>query len=265
MDGAADSAGYLLNTPGATMTLYAAVRGSKLYVATWSPGSNGAGANDHFIIVTDQLLASATQAAIPSWSKAGAMAVAANKPFLGGESTNTYVGWANAGASATCFKSAANSGQMEGTLDLIEAFGAIPQTIYLAAMAYSTADGGALVAQAPAGNGDGNLDPSEFLAISTPAFSLADRTGSGKFDRADPGKDYRARIYFDASDTPVIEWPSIPGRSYVVELCDALDGTWSGLSGGSLTATPGQLSLSVPDTSATNSTVRRFYRVKLLP
>ena len=48
--------GYLLASPG--MKIHAAVRGTKLYVATWfaSP-QNG---NDHFIFVTDQLLASAS-------------------------------------------------------------------------------------------------------------------------------------------------------------------------------------------------------------
>jgi hypothetical protein len=264
MDGTADASGYLLNTPGGTMTLYAAVRGSTLYVATWSPGSNNAGVNDHFIIVTDQLLPSATQAAIPTWSKAGLMAVAPNKPFLGGESTNTYVGWANAGPSAVCSKSFVTSGQMEGTLDLIEAFGAIPQTIYIAAVAYSTTNSGILVAQAPAGNGDGNIDPGEFLAISLPAYSLLDRNGSGTFDRLDPSKDYKSQVQFDINGLPVISWPSVPGKNYQVEYCDSLDGTWANLSGGQLNATPGQLNLSVQDSTATHSTLRRFYRVQLL-
>jgi hypothetical protein len=264
MDGVADSGGYLLTTPGATMTLYAAVRGSKLYVATWSPGSNGAGANDHFILVTDQLLASATQPAIPTWSKSGFMAVASTKPFLGGESTNTYAGWANAGPSAVCSKSATNSGQMEGTLDLIEAFGTIPQTIYIAAVAYATADSGALAAQAPAGNGDGNLDPGEFLAISVPAFSLLDRNGSGKFDRLDPAQDFKTRVQFDTNGMPVISWPSVPGKNYRIQYCDSLDATWTNFTGGQLNAAPGQLNFSVQDSSALPSTSRRFYRVELL-
>ena len=264
MDGTADNAGYLLSTPGGTMTLYAAIRGSKLYVATWSPGSNDAGVNDHFIIVTDQLLASASQAAIPTWNKAGLMAVSSGKPFLGGESTNTYAGWANAGASAACTKAPLSSGQMEGTLDLIEAFGSIPQTIYIAAVAYSTSNSGILVAQAPAGNGDGNLDPGEFLAISTPAFSLLDRNGSGKYDRTDPSKDYKSLVQFDVNGTPVISWPSVPGRNYQVEYCGSMDLPWTNLTGGQLNAAPGQLNLSVPDTNATNSTLHRFYRVRLL-
>ena len=52
LDGAFDYPGYLLASSG--MVLYGALRGTILYVATWSPGTNGP--NDHFIFVTDQLL-----------------------------------------------------------------------------------------------------------------------------------------------------------------------------------------------------------------
>ena len=58
LDGAFDSAGYLVANSG--MVIYAAVRGTNLYVATWSPGTNGP--NDHFIFFSDQLLPAATAA-----------------------------------------------------------------------------------------------------------------------------------------------------------------------------------------------------------
>ena len=77
LDGAFDYPGYLLASSG--MVLYGAVRGTTLYVATWSPGTNGP--NDHFIFVSDQLLPAATAAA--PWAKAGTVAVAANKPLPG--------------------------------------------------------------------------------------------------------------------------------------------------------------------------------------
>jgi hypothetical protein len=264
MNGTADSMGYLLSTPGTTMTLYAAVRGSKLYVATWSPSdksAGGTGVNDHFIIVTDQLLPSASQAAIPSWSKAGLTAVSSGKPFLGGESTNNYVDWSNAGASAVCAKSSDTLGQMEGTLDLIEAFGSIPQTIYIAAVAYATADGGVLAGQAPAGDGNGNLDPNEFLAISVPAFSLLDRNADGKFDRLDPALDFKAQISCNSNGWPVITWPSVPGKSYQVEYRNDLGSTWTIFT--SQDATAGQLILSTSPDDAGQT--RRFYRVRVLP
>src|ERR1039458_7058936 len=87
MDGAFDSAGYLLANNG--MVLYGAVRGTTLYVATWSPGTSGP--NDHFIFVSDQLLPGAT--AVAPWAKAGTVAVSVNKPFLASESQGTYVSW----------------------------------------------------------------------------------------------------------------------------------------------------------------------------
>ena len=88
MDGQADSAGYLRFSNG--MTIYAAVRNGILYLATWSPGNSG-GANDHFIFITDQLLPAASAPA--PWVKAGAVAVATNKPFIGGESSNNFANW----------------------------------------------------------------------------------------------------------------------------------------------------------------------------
>ena len=45
-------------------------------------------------------------------SKTGKVAVATSKPFLAGESVNTYVGWANAPASAQAVKAATNSGAL---------------------------------------------------------------------------------------------------------------------------------------------------------
>ena len=133
------------------MTIYAAVRGGILYVATWSPGNSG-GPNDHFIFVTDQLLGSASAPA--PWAKSGTIATAANKPFIGAESASIYCGWFNAPASAKVVKSSNNGGQLEGAIDLTAAFGSVPQVIYVASAAYQTADGGLLAAQGPAGNGE---------------------------------------------------------------------------------------------------------------
>jgi len=56
------------------MVLYAAVRGTTLYVATWSPGSNNNASNDHFIVVADQL-SPTLQPAFQTWSKIGSNAV----------------------------------------------------------------------------------------------------------------------------------------------------------------------------------------------
>jgi hypothetical protein len=261
MDGIADSTGYLVSNPG--MTIYAAIRGTKLYVATWTPTG---GVNDHFILVSDTLLTSATTAA--PWSKAGAIAVAGNKPFLAAESSNSYVGWFNAPADSQSARSSTAGGQMEGVIDLTEAFGSMPATIYIAALAYQTDDKsatdstkGALAAQAPAGNGDGNVDPTEFLAL--PTAAIRDGAPNGTFDRLDPSRAFRVQKTSRASGGGfTVNWLVVPGQSYSVDYVSSLGGTWQSLT--TVTAASGQDNISYTDTTAT-SAAKRFYRVRLLP
>ncbi|MGO8838699.1 MAG: carbohydrate-binding protein [Limisphaerales bacterium] len=257
LDGAFDYPGYLLASSG--MVLYGAVRGTTLYVATWSPGTNGP--NDHFIFVSDQLLPSATTAA--PWAKAGTIAVAATKPYLAGESQNTYVSWYvnNAATNWPCAKAPTNSGALEGTLDLVGAFGYLPTNIYLCAAAYITTNGGPLVAQCPAGSGP-NIDPNEFLVI--PIAALRDSLGNGTFDQLDPARGFRI---LSAGATPAghaLIWGSMPGYSYQVLYAGSLLNSWSNLPGASNLAGPLQLNLGFTDAPPASVT-QRFYRVKLLP
>ncbi len=263
LDGGADSTNFLQNA--GPMVIYAAVRGTQLYVATWSPGANGAGANDHFVIVTDQL-SPTLQPAFPSWSKSGSNAVDPGKPFLAGESANGYVGWQNTSAATTAYKTPANSGLMEGTIDLVQAFGSniMTGTIYLAAAAYGTANGGGLIAQGPPGNGNGNIETNEFIALPVPA--LLDNNFDGVYDRVDP------KIGFVLSNTQplpnggvVITCNAEPGRNYQLQFATNLIPPifWQDLAGSLSNASPGQLSLSLNDPTVSGAT-NRFYRVKLL-
>ncbi len=245
------------------MILYAAVRGPMLYVATWSPGSNNNGVNDHFIIVTDQL-SPTMQPAFPTWNKVGQNAVLSTKPFLGGESINTYVGWQQTTASNQAFKAATNAGLMEGTINLVQAFGSMPSNIYVCAAAYSTTNGGALVAQGPpAVTPNGNIESNEFLFLSIPA--LIDNDGDGVYDRLDPSKGFVIQAV-QPSDVGgfVITWASVPGKTYQVMACDSFGGGWTNLPNAQVTAAAGQIWLSYPDASATNVS-QRYYRVRLLP
>jgi hypothetical protein len=253
LDGQVDYAGYLQNASG--MTIYAAVRGGILYVATWSPGNNG-GANDHFIFVTDQLLPSASAPA--PWVKAGTVAVASNKPFIGGESMNSYCAWFNAPASSRVVKSPTSSGQIQGTIDLLAAFGSIPQTIYVAAAAYQTADGGVLAAQGPPGNGDGNIDSSEFMPLSIAA--IRDENADGTYDRLEPALDFVIAQITRGQSVTTITWNSVPEKTYQLDYTDQLGGTWTPLNN-SQTAGPSELVLSGQDP---NSGPGRFYRVRLV-
>jgi len=215
-DGVADSSGYLQWTTN--MYIWAAVNGRTLYVATWSPGNSGP--NDHFIFVTDQLLPNASGPA--PWAKAGQVAVSPSKPFIGGECQNGFVGWFNAPAGSRAIKWPDNTRQMEGTLDLVQAFGSMPATIYLAAAAYSTADSGPLVSQGPGGNGDGNLDPGEFLAV--PIAAILDSNLNGVYDRVDAGLGFViSSIHGGNGGAVTFTWNSEPGRTYQVQYFGALD------------------------------------------
>ena len=259
MDGTFDSAGYLLANSG--MVLFGAVRGTTLYVATWSPGTNGP--NDHFIFVSDQLLPSATAAA--PWAKAGSNAVATTKPFLAGESLGSYVSWFanNAATNWPCAKAATNAGALEGTLDLVAAFGAVPTNLYLCAAAYITTNGGPLVGECPAAvTNNGNLEPNEFLVL--PLAALRDSLGNGTLDLCDPARGFKIISANLQNTNRVLNFAAMPGRSYQVQFAGTLNGTWSNLPAGSNYVLPPQMILNFTDTPPVG-TAQRFYRAKLLP
>lgn len=256
MDGKADRDSYLIAESNG-MKLWATVYGETLYVATWSPGNypGDTGKNDHFIVVANQL--APVQPAFPSWLKTGTAAVNTNAPFLGGESINDYVGWQQTTATVHAAKSPTNAGQMEGTINLREAFGAVPATLYVAVAPYATSDGGTLYApsQVPAGNGNANIESNEFLVV--PVDVIRDDNLDGTFDSLDPTRGFVVRnIVPDVAGT-TITWPSIPAHKYRVYSTDDLPGTFLPLSG-ELTAAQGQFSMSY-----TNSppAATRFYRV----
>ncbi|MCX6895493.1 MAG: carbohydrate-binding protein, partial [Verrucomicrobia bacterium] len=254
LDGVLDSTNVLVAQNG--MTIYAALRGTRLYVATWSPGTNGA--NDHFIFVTDQLLAAATAAA--PWAKTGFVAVATSKPFLAGESVGSYVGWFNAPAGSQAAKAAANSGALEGTIDLAAAFGALPANIYLCSAAYQTADGGALASVCVTNTG-ANIGTNGFLCI--PLAALRDHNGDGIFDRLQPSADFVVQNTSRSNNTFTLNCAAFPGRAYQLSYRDNFaSGAWLDLPGASNVC--GALQTEVTFTAlATNG--QRFYRVRLLP
>ncbi len=251
--------GYSVSAAGG-MNLHAAIRGTKLYVATWSPGNSG-GLNDHFIIVSDSLLPSATTTNV--WAKAGTMAVPAASAFIGAESAGTYAGWFNAPAGARIFKAATNAGQVQGEIDLVEKFGAVPPTLYIAAVAFATADGGALAAQTPAGNGNNILEPGEFLAI--PTAALRDSTAAGTLDVLNPARGFNTAASRPSGSQVTLEWPTLPGRTYqVLYKNDLSDPTWlNTLPGSSITAGAAQFSATYTDNVGAG--VRRFYMIRLQP
>lgn len=257
MDGEPDFDGYLLANP--SMTIYAAVRGTKLYVATWSPGDNGSGfGSDHFVLVSNELLPAAIGPA--PWGKSGSVAMADSKPYLAGESASTYAAWNNTQGPTSLSKARLNSGVMEGVIDLVAEFGSLPQNVYVAAVAYGTADGGSLSSQAPAGNNNGNLEPAEFLRI--PIKSVADRKLNGVYDVLDAERAFAVTTTsLNASNHPVLRWPTVPGNSYQVQGRGALEsGTWQDLLSNPRTAGASEWEMEFTDTNT--PAAAKFYRIR---
>jgi hypothetical protein len=154
-----------------------------------------------------------------------------------------------------------NSGAMEGTLDLVGAFGYLPANIYLCAAAYVTTNGGALVAQCPAGSGP-NIDTNEFLMI--PVAALHDSLGNGTLDLCDPARGFKILSANSQGTNCALDFAAMPGRSYQVQFANQLGMIWSNLPAGSNYAAPPQMILNVTDAPPAG-TPQRYYRVQLLP
>jgi hypothetical protein len=266
-------AGYLQNSGGIQLLAAARHAGGRtfLYVATQSCGTDGAGKTDNFIFVLDpsHLLASATADA--PWAKSGKIAANVGSiAFLAGESSDYRVSWYSKDPAAQCAKSDSTTGMMEGVIDLGAAFGAVPQTVYIAAAAYQTNTGGILVSQSPSGNNNGNIDPSEFVSL--PISALMDQNADGKYDRLDPGMEFRLTGQRTASGQPAtngndftVTWPAYPGKTYQVYWTDGLTNAWHAAVNGLFvapTTPPFTDAFSYTDPNVVNSG-HRFYKVQI--
>jgi hypothetical protein len=229
LDGIVDFSAYTWLYPSGcdctnlpSLPLYAALRGHTLYVATASPGAPNQSPTDRFILISDVLDPSLTTPA--PWAKPGVIAVPAGKPFIGAESTNNFVGWFNAPASAQVVRS---NNYVEGTIDLIETFGHIPTRLYMAVVAYNTGDGGQLIWQAP--NPDGSVDnvvaADEFLVLNT--AGLQDDDADGILDLTDPAKGLTLNIGENSDGSVTLSFPTVAWRTYVLDRTFALGDQWS--------------------------------------
>ena len=175
LDGLLDDPSWLRASNG--MNLYAAIHGNNLYVATQDAGEG----NDHFIYVADML---STQRPA-NWSKSGT--IMQWGAFLADENDSGYHSWFNASGVAQTNADIYNSmtsglnnngtngnGVLEGILNLPGHFGAFPAQLYFSVAPFVTTNGGHLIsfAQVPAGNGNGDIEPEEFLAINPRDIAL---------------------------------------------------------------------------------------------
>jgi len=179
MDGEFDSQNFVVADNG--MRIYAAIRGNKLYTATWSTKG---GSNDHFIFVTDQFGNPVTH----PWAKAGKVYgkfdfTAQTKPWIGANPDNAYAnGFGAAGRNWLGDQGKA----LETEIDLVQVFGSVPRILYVAVGAYPRANGGALLSQAPAsfGNVPEDIEIPEFQPVNT--TSIRDEDLDGRFDAGNP-------------------------------------------------------------------------------
>ncbi|HMP89488.1 MAG TPA: fibronectin type III domain-containing protein [Kiritimatiellia bacterium] len=258
LNGQPESEGYLLSSPG--MTLYAAMRGSELYLATWTPVGYP---NDHFIFLSDHVLPSPTTFA--PWNKKGFTAHPSGAPYIAAESDSDYIEWFNAPPGSLVYRSPVMDAKIEGVIDVVQTFGRLPEFIYLSSAAYGTGDLHPLHAQAPPGNGDEHIQAEEFLVI--PIDAIQDSWGIGVYDRLDPARSFIAEA--DEHVVPgsgfVIRWRSVPGRGYHIWRLEDFDGdAWVRVTSSPLIAPSGVDEMSYTDLSS-ESLVRAFYKVEVAP
>jgi hypothetical protein len=161
IDGVLDPDVPLLAEGEQGLRLWGMVRDEVLYLATegtqWSPGF------DRFLFVVGDT--SAIRSA--PWSKAGT--VVRWTFLLGAEESNGWSGWFDAEelvVAGPAFASA-NGDVLEGSIDLRDVYATIPDLLHVESSGYETADGGVLAIQAPAGDGDGDLQAVEYYSLST--------------------------------------------------------------------------------------------------
>lgn len=155
LDGVVDATAYE-HASGTGITLWASFNGKQLYVATEAADRG----EDTFIVVTDNT----GRVAVAPFGKAGT--VPTDGIFLADEGENDFTKWFGiTGEGVAHTEPLPGRGVLEGTLNLVELFGDVPEEIYLAAVRYEGGDAGALIAQAPAGNGDNVVDASEMITL----------------------------------------------------------------------------------------------------
>ncbi len=173
LDGVLDSPQYEVASYNG-MKLWAALRGTQLYVATWS--TRGEANNDHFLHVADDF----SDPVDHPWAKAGRVYFdTANDPWIGANPTDAY--GSNLGSSGAL--ALGEEGEvLEMVIDLVEVFGYVPDPIYVAATVYGRDNGSSMQGQVPAsfGNSGDDLESPEFQPLNPE--SIRDENGDGIFD-----------------------------------------------------------------------------------
>jgi len=168
MDGQLDE-GVPLLASGDGLNLWGTLSGSELYLATEGTGETSG--LDRFLFVVDQTGASGSA----PWGKAGSVIEWSH--FLAAEESNGWSGWFDAVETVVTGPAYANAhgAVLEGVLDLDLLYpGGLPAMLWLAATGYGTAEGGTLAAQAPGGDGNGNLVAAEYYPFELSTSTVLD-------------------------------------------------------------------------------------------
>jgi len=191
LDGALDSTAFE-RASGNGITLSASWNGRELYVATEAADRG----EDVFIVVTDNpaLLSPAP------FGKAGS--VPGTGLFLGDEGENDFVRWFGVtGEARARTEPIPGRGVVEGTLRIVEELGQAPPTVYIAALRYGGDDGAGLVAQAPSGDGNGNVEVGELFAFD---LVVEDVVGIDAGPNPEPEPDVDGGGVEDDAGTPIV-------------------------------------------------------------
>jgi hypothetical protein len=172
IDGNLDAGATLLGMNNG-ISLWAALDDDTLYLAC-TPAGNGL---DRFLVLASE--PESMQGAM--WGKAGQ--VTRWDAFVGNEGDNGWAGWFD----QTGITQLASGSVLEATIDLASEYGAVPDTVHLAALSFGTSDGSTLdmTRQVPATqDGDGNVELNEFYALNLCTLRdggccPADLTGDG--------------------------------------------------------------------------------------
>ncbi len=159
MDGILDTGAPLLAQSGGA-SLWGQVADGVLYFATDAPSVFGG--RDVFLLLRTE--AGALTAA--PWAKAGQCAGWSR--FLAREEGNGWTGWFDGAQNVldSPLLGQAHGAVLEGSLPLDALYpGELPSSVWIAAAAYASADGGALAGQVPAGDGDGHVIATEFAEL----------------------------------------------------------------------------------------------------
>jgi hypothetical protein len=204
LDGQLDASATPVAQRSGGLTLWAAVAGRYLYVATTNATSE-----DHFILLSRTLSEQMTDLG-PVWAKQGL--VMAYDAYLAGQAATMSNGWFNGAGQpfdnlrvARSTTRLSQDGVLEGVIDLEALYGAIPPVVYLAAAPFSPNPGGLLdpAGQCPVSNGDSDIQPDEFVAVNTAAITA----GDGRL----------TALMFTPDGTAILDFLGEPNAIYVIE------------------------------------------------